>query len=244
MNTTYTLSPIGILQSGYKEKFGIPRQSGLTSNLATIKMIPPYHCAEAFRGLEDYSHIWVEFIFHQNLRSDWKSTVRPPRLGGNEKRGVFATRSPFRPNGLGLSVVKLIEIKQSKEGVCVIVEGADLVDGTPIVDIKPYLPYVDAIPDALGGFAATAPERKLTVEWHAFALKKLEMEIKNHPDLKQLIESTIALDPRPAYHRDTDKKYGIHLYEYNVVWSVQNDTASIHAIEKASQRHPEDKYNQ
>jgi tRNA-Thr(GGU) m(6)t(6)A37 methyltransferase TsaA len=242
MNATYTLTPIGFLQSGYKEKFGIPRQSGLVSNLATIKFVSPYNCAEAFRGLEDYSHIWIECIFHKNLRNEWKSTVRPPRLGGNEKRGVFATRSPFRPNGVGLSVVKLVEIKQSTEGVCITIEGADLVDGTPIIDIKPYLPYVDAIPDAQGGFATTAPNSKLKVEWHALALKRLEMESKIHPDLKGFIESTLALDPRPAYHQGSDKKYGIHFYEFNVVWSVQNGVASIHAIERFSKRRPSNEY--
>lgn len=243
MNTTYTLTPIGFLQSGYKEKFGIPRQSGLVKNQATITMVPPYNCIEAFRGLEDYSHIWIEFIFHQNLRSEWKPTVRPPRLGGNEKRGVFATRSPFRPNHVGLSVVKVLAIKQTANGVCVSIEGADLVDGTPIIDIKPYLPYVDAITDAQGGFATSAPINKLSIEWQPLARKRLEMESKSHPDLKELIESTLALDPRPAYHQDSDKKYGIHLYEFNIVWSVQNGTASIHAIEKLFKRDTDNNFN-
>lgn len=232
INPTYSLSPIGTLSGGYKEKFGIPRQSGLINNQSTITMHPPYHNPDAFRGLEDFSHLWIEFLFHQNLHTGWKPTVRPPRLGGNEKLGVFATRSSFRPNGLGLSVVKLLEIQHAKNGICLLIEGADMVDGTPIVDIKPYLPYADCVAGALGGFAHTAPEVKLSVSWSTLAMEQLATAILRYPDLQSMLECTLALDPRPAYHRSPEKKYGIHLYDYNILWSVSHDTAVVHAIEQ------------
>ena len=154
MMTEKSIRPIAYIEGDFPEKFGIPRQSGLVNTQAEIHFLPEYRKPEAFRGLEEYSHLWLIWEFSEAVRTGWSPTVRPPRLGGNKRCGVFATRSPFRPNPIGLSCVKLTGIKKHPEkGMVIEVEGADLMDGTPIFDIKPYLPYADCVPDARGGFA-------------------------------------------------------------------------------------------
>jgi tRNA-Thr(GGU) m(6)t(6)A37 methyltransferase TsaA len=157
----FSLSPIGTIHSCYGEKFGIPRQPGLVkSATATLELLPPYNSPDALRGLDGFSHLWVIFLFHQSTRNQWKATVRPPRLGGNERVGVFASRSNFRPNPIGLSVVELLTV----EGTQLHLGGGDFLDGTPVLDIKPYLPYADCIPSATGAFATRTPEPVNTVE--------------------------------------------------------------------------------
>lgn len=200
----------------------------------SIELIPPYNQMDALKGLEGFSHIWVSFIFHQAIRdpqsNKWQPTVRPPRLGGNEKVGVFASRSPFRPNNLGLSVVKLLSIEQEAEKLLLHVEGLDVIDGTPVVDIKPYIPYVDAIPTATEGFATGAPEKKLAVEFTEQAEQQLKA-VENPEQFRQLIIDVLQLDPRPAYKQSQEQgEYGILLGEYNIRWEVKAQVAQITGI--------------
>lgn len=224
---------IGTIRSCYKEKFGIPRQAGLVPTAtATLELLPPFNRAEAFTGLEGFSHIWLLFLFHGNNRQGWKATVRPPRLGGNTRLGVFATRSPFRPNPIGLSAVELERIEQHEGKVILHLKGVDLLDGTPIVDIKPYLPYADAIANASGGFAAEAPKGQLAVHF----LPQLEqvcrtLEKDRYPGLRQLITDTLRSDPRPAYYQKRPQKrcFGMKLLDFDLRW--EQDDHGITVIE-------------
>lgn len=207
---SWSLDSLGIIHSCYQEKFAVPRQPGLApSARATLELLPPYNQPECVEGLEDFSHLWLTFLFHQNLPQGWKPRVRPPRLGGNQKIGVFASRSTFRPNGLGLSVVKLegIELQQ---GVKLHLSGVDLVDGTPIVDIKPYLPWADSLPNATAAWAPEPPPL-LSVVFDATA----EQQLNRHTEgvwLRQLISEVLAQDPRPAYQKnDPQRVYGVKL---------------------------------
>src|SRR5690606_14750357 len=195
---SYSLEPIGYVRSCFREKFGTPRQPGLIpSATGEIVIHSPYHTPHAFTQLEQFSHIWVLFLFHQALRDEWKPRVRPPRLGGNQSLGVFASRSPFRPNNIGLSPLKLERIEYGERETRLHVSGLDLVDGTPVLDIKPYLPYVDVISDAHGGYASVAPAPALQVEFEPMALRQLMPIMTRHTGLRQLIVETIAADPRP-----------------------------------------------
>ncbi len=197
---------IGHIYTGFEEKFGIPRQSGLTDARATITFEPPYNVPEAVRGLEGFSHIWILWDFsmaHDNENDEhWSPTVRPPRLGGNKRVGVFATRSPFRPNNIGMSCVKLDEIIFDERGPVLKVRGADMLNKTPIYDIKPYIPYSDSIPDAKSGFANSRPE---TVE----VCFECEIPERLPKETKADIETILSQDPRPAYHTDSEKIYGM-----------------------------------
>ena len=215
----FAFNAIGIVRSPFKEKFGIPRQPGLTNTPSVIELLPPYALADAVKGLEAFSHIWVTFVFHAVQSRDWKPLVRPPRLGGNEKLGVFATRSTHRPNPLGLSVVALEKI-ETDNGVRLHIRGADLLDGTPVLDIKPYLPYADAISDARGGFAATLPAR-LAVRWRANVAEKIL------PDLRAMIEDILAFDPRPAYQGEPERIYGVLINSSNVRLRIDVDGVEI-----------------
>lgn len=225
----FTLRVIGRVHSPFHEKFGIPRQPGLVKVPATLVMLPPFDSPEMFEGLEDFSHLWLTFVFHACLEQGWKSRVRPPRLGGNVSKGVFATRSPFRPNHLGLSVVELADVEITHGRVRLHVRGADLLHGTPIVDIKPYVPYVDSVEGAVGGFAGEAPDRRLRVSFTLSA----EQVLARHPDgerlAAQLVE-LIALDPRPAYHKenkDTQRTWGMRYAGLDVRWRVENELALV-----------------
>lgn len=197
---------IGYIHNGFEEKFGIPRQSGLADTEAFITLVPPYNVPEAVRGLEGFSHIWILWDFsmaHDTKEEErWSPTVRPPRLGGNKRIGVFATRSPFRPNNIGLSCVKLDEIIFDERGPVLKVRGADLLNKTPIYDIKPYVPYSDSVPDARSGFAAEKP-LTLDVCFECELPESLTIETKGD------IEKILAQDPRPAYHKDSEKIYGM-----------------------------------
>lgn len=208
---------IGHIETDFKEKFGIPRQSGLVAeSKGRILFEKEYNVPEAFRGLEDFSHIWVLWQFSEAVRETWSPTVRPPLLGGNRRMGVFATRSPFRPNSVGLSALKLdrVEITE-KEGVVLHVSGADLLDGTPIYDIKPYLPYADSIPDAVGGFTETLEERRLEVIFPDALLEKI------NADKKSALIAVLAADPRPSYQHDPEREYGMSFADYEVKFRVE-----------------------
>ena len=215
------------IRSDFKEKFGIPRQSGLVEALrAEIVFEPEYRNADALRGIEGFSHLWLIWQFSQAVRADWSPTVRPPRLGGNTRLGVFATRSPFRPNPIGLSCVRLEGLRQDPAlGTVLIVSGADLLDGTPIYDIKPYLPYADCRPEATGGFAAAAPEARLRVEIPAELLQTVPAEKRD------ALLGVLAQDPRPSYHDDPERIYGMSFGGMEVHFSVNADMLTVQAIE-------------
>lgn len=208
---TKTLSKIAIVHSLFKEKFSIPRQPGLVSFESKIEMLPPYNRPEALAGLEDFSHLWVIFDFHRIETTDNSSlTVRPPRLGGNKKLGVFATRSPNRPNNIGLSLVKLLRI----EGTNLIISGGDFLDQTPVYDIKPYLKEIESHPEAHSGWTDDLSNTKLKVVFHCECDENLD------ESLKEKIVEVLSLDPRPRYHEDGYKQYGSRLGEVDVHWEV------------------------
>ncbi len=226
------IHPIAYIESDFTEKFGIPRQSGLVEGLcAKVVMQPEYSQMDAFRGLEEYSHIWLIWEFSQGIEKTqkeeniWNPTVRPPRLGGNVRVGVFATRSPFRPNQLGLSCVKLDHIVQTKDKrVVLFVRGADLLDGTPIYDIKPYIPYVDSRPQAEGGFTKKTKDYRLQVECEDRWLKMLPEE-KRAPLL-----GVLSQDPRPSYHNDGDRIYGMKFAGFEVKFQVRENVLKVKEI--------------
>jgi len=232
---SYTIEPIGVMHSCFKEKFGIPSQAGLASVArGWIEFFDPYDREEAFTGLEGYSHVWLIFLFHHSLNNEIGLTVQPPRREG-EKYGLFATRSPNRPNQIGQSVVEIDRIEKRDGKVRLHVKGADLVEGTPILDVKPYVPYVDAIPDAKGGFATTAPKIRFAVEWSEAAEQDLTKFEADYPELRQLINEVLQYDPRPLYYRKgfDKKRFGITLYDLNVLFDVvSDDQARVAGIEK------------
>lgn len=218
---------IAKIESDYKEKFGIPRQSGIADELtAKIVFEPEYRVAEALRGIEDYSHLWLIWQFSKAVRDDWSPTVRPPRLGGNKRMGVFATRSPFRPNPIGLSSVRLLGIEHTPDkGDVLIVSGADLLDGTPIYDIKPYLPFTDSHPDAIGGFADDVQEYGLKVIFCKELLTKI------HTSKQKALLKILEHDPRPSYQNDADREYGMKFAEYEIFFKVEGDTLTVTRVE-------------
>jgi len=209
------VKPIAFVRSEFKEKFSIPRQPGLTSLQSKIEFVSPYNRAEAFTGLEGFSHVWVIFEFHQTEEND-SLTVRPPRLGGNKRLGVFATRSPQHPNRMGLSVVKLIKI----ESGALLIEGGDFLDGTPVFDIKPYIKEIESIPEATSGWTAAAGNEKLEVVFDCDCDEKL----------KEKIVQVLSLDPRPRFHEDGYKQYGSRLGDVDVHWVVENNIVRVKEI--------------
>ena len=217
---------IARIRSDFPTKFGIPRQSGRVEELtACIVFEPEYRVREAVKGLEDFSHIWLLWEFSQSIRENWSPTVRPPRLGGNERMGVFATRSPFRPNPVGLSCVKLEKIDlESKEAPVLIVSGADLMDGTPIYDIKPYLPVADCHPEALGGFATKVEQHFLQVEIPE------EWKARIPEDKLIALEGVLREDPRPAYQKDPERSYGMPFGDKDIHFRVNGDTLRVHDV--------------
>ena len=217
------LKVIAHIHNGFKEKFGIPRQSGITKSLISrIVFTPEYRCEESLRGLADFSHVWVIFQFSESIREDWSPTVRPPRLGGNKRMGVFATRSPFRPNPIGLSSLKLIGIEKTKnEGTVLLVTGADLLDGTPIYDIKPYLSFTDSHPDAIGGFADGVLDKGLRVDFPDELLSILPENERE--DLIRILEN----DPRPSYQNDENRVYGMRFSDKEIRFSVKDGILTV-----------------
>lgn len=233
MKDNYCLDVIGVIHSCYSEKFGIPRQPGLVSaQTATLELLPPYNRPEAVKGLQGFSHIWVSFIFHAVPEGKWSPTVRPPRLGGNERVGVFASRSTHRPNPLGLSVVQLAGIEIGDKGITLQLIGADLLDGTPVVDIKPYIPYVDSVADAQGGFADGAPRRKLEVVFSKQAEEQLTGLEGQYPQLRTLISESLSYDPRPAYQAEKGGKSrgGVCFYSFDVRYEITEDLLRVTEI--------------
>lgn len=222
-----TMQVIARVRSDFPTKFGIPRQAGLVQALrAEVVFEPPYRSDDALRGLEGFSHLWLIWEFSEAVRNSWSPTVRPPRLGGNERVGVFASRSPFRPNPIGLSCVKLEEIRRTEsDGTVLIVSGADLMDGTPIYDIKPYLPYADAHPEAVGGFAQTAPA-VLTVECPQALLEQIPAY------RRAALLGVLAQDPRPSYQDDPERVYGMAFAGFDVRFRVDGAHLTVCAIEK------------
>ena len=222
-----TFKIIARIKSDYHEKFGIPRQSGLVQSMRSIiRFEPEFRNAEALRGLEGFSHLWIVWIFSENIRETWSPTVRPPRLGGNKRLGVFATRSSFRPNPIALSCVKIEQINiDGAEGPEIIVSGADLLDGTPIVDIKPYLPYADAHPEAVGGFADTVLRNKIHV-------KESEVLNKLSPEKRSMLIEILEQDPRPAYQNNPDRIYGFSFADSEIKFKVAGDELEVVSIEK------------
>lgn len=216
---------IGHVVTGFSEKFGVPRQSGLVETKAAIVLEPEYRKPEAFRGIEGYSHLWVLWMFSQTAREDWSPTVRPPRLGGNRRVGVFATRSPFRPNPIGLSSVKLEGLEQTREyGPVLRISGADMVDGTPVFDIKPYLAYTDSHPEALGGFTDATPRAELTV-----VLPDRLREGLSESDAAELT-AILAHDPRPSYQHEPERVYGMDYGGISVKFSVDGSVLTVREL--------------
>ena len=213
---------LGYIQSPYQEKFAVPRQPGLVDSNMQLQLIAPYNSPECVRGLEQFSHLWLIFAFHQHLSKGWSPLIRPPRLGGNKKVGVFASRSSFRPNPIGMSVVKLKHISLSPQGPCLHLSGGDLVTGTPILDIKPYISYADSYPDAQGGYANSAPISNMQVMLSPQAQLVLEHHQQEYPEFSELIKQVLAQDPRPAYQKNkpSDREYGVKLYQFDVRWQV------------------------
>ena len=228
---------IGHIHTDFPTKFGIPRQSGLVEELkATITFEPEYRIPEAFRGLEDFSHIWLLWKFSKSEKANWSATVKPPRLGGKRRMGVFATRSPYRPNDIGLSSVKLEKIEFDEEkGPVLYVAGADLMDGTPIYDIKPYIAYTDSHPEAAEGFAAAVKEKELTVYFP-------EELLKHYPEEKrEAIVGVLKQDPRPAYDTDETRVYGVEFAGFDVRFVVEGNTLTVKELVKSDKRIKGDK---
>ena len=220
---TSQINAVAVCRTPYKQKFGIPRQPGLVDVKGYVELVPELNNLDAIRGIEQYSHLWLLFCFHENLAQGWKTKVRPPRLGGNEKLGVFATRSTFRPNGIGQSMVKLHGVVQRKGKVCLEISGMDLLDGTPIIDIKPYIPFSDAILNAKGGIAHDAPEL-INVSFAQTAQIQLASLTQNdkYPQLQSLISTVLGQDPRRAYKKAKldPKIYQVALYDLDIFWQV------------------------
>ena len=221
----YTIKAIARIRSDFPTKFGIPRQAGIVEELeARIVFEPEYRNPDALRGLEGFSHIWLIWQFSEAVREDWSPTVRPPRLGGNTRMGVFATRSPFRPNALGLSCVRLLGIEDTEEGKTLRVAGADLMDGTPIFDIKPYIPYADCKPEAESGFAPD-PGVQLTVEF----LPEAERHIP--PEKREALRGVLANDPRPRYKQDGERVYALEFAGLEVKFQVKDNILRVLSVE-------------
>lgn len=232
--STFQFAQIGVIRSPYKEKFAVPRQPGLVkSGGGELHLIAPYNQADAVRGLEAFSHLWLLFIFHQTMEGGWRPTVRPPRLGGNARMGVFATRSTFRPNPIGMSLVELKGIRCQGEQVILELGSLDLVDGTPVVDIKPYLPFAEALPEAKASYAQQAPQATMPVGFTPELAEHLPQLETRYPHLRQFIIEVLAQDPRPAYRQQEEagKEYAVWLLDFNVRWRVTDAGFEVFALE-------------
>ena len=225
---TMEMHPIAHMRSDFPTKFGIPRQSGLVEELRSVIVFEPeYRSEDALRGIEDFSHLWLIWQFSQAVREGWSPTVRPPRLGGNTRMGVFATRSPFRPNNLGLSCVRLLEVKHTQQyGTVLIVGGADLLDGTPIFDIKPYIPYSDSRPEATGGFTDRVGDFLLDVKFPQELLEKLPA------DRQAAAVGVLFHDPRPSYQRKPGRVYGLNFAGFDIRFTVEGTVLTVQSVEK------------
>ena len=218
---------IARIRNPYDGKFGVPRQSGLVEQVvSTIIFEPEYRVAEALRGIGEFSHLWLIWAFDRAEREDWSPTVRPPRLGGNKRVGVFATRSPYRPNAIGLSCVKLLAVETGKEGTVLKVAGADLMNGTPIYDIKPYLPYADCRPEATGGFTDRTEKRTVEVEIPDMLAEGMD------PEELEILKAVLREDPRPAYQDDPERMYAFEIGGRHIEFRVADGVLKVTAIEQ------------
>lgn len=232
--TSFCFNQIGIIRSPYKEKFAVPRQPGLIQDGGgELHLLAPYNQPDALRGIEAFSHLWLLFIFHQTAAGGWRPTVRPPRLGGNTRMGVFATRSTFRPNPIGMSLVELHGVEITRESVVLKLGSLDLVDGTPVVDIKPYLPFAESQPKASAGFAQHAPDADMPVTFSSLAEQQLMQYQHISPHLRRFITQVLAQDPRPAYRKNDDdsKIYAARLLEFNVRWQVIQGCTTVISLD-------------
>ncbi|VTU05871.1 putative methyltransferase, YaeB/AF_0241 family [Actinobacillus porcinus] len=231
-----TLTPVAIIHTPYKEKFSVPRQANLVQDgTGIVELLPPYNTPEAVRGLEQFSHIWLIFQFDKILTGKWQPTVRPPRLGGNQRIGVFASRATHRPNPLGLSKVALKQIECRDGKVLLHLGSVDLVDGTPIFDIKPYIAYADSEPHAQSGFAQEKPQTHLNVIFSEAAQSAVQKQVKLRPHFQRFITEVLQQDPRPAYQQGqyNERIYGVNLYEFNVRFQfVDENTVCVIDIER------------
>lgn len=232
----FTFKAIGTIHSCFKEKFGIPRQAGLIKEApATLVFDPEYAKVDAVKELSRFSHIWLLFVFHQAITDNWPVMVRPPRLGGNKKVGVFASRSPFRPNPIGLSAVALERIEIKNNAPVLHIRGVDLLDQTPVLDIKPYLPYSDIIDSATGGYAPDAPQPLFEILFSEDAEKICRQKESIYPDIRTIIIRMLENDPRPAYYDQAkpgdDSVFGIRIFDVDVKWSVKGQTIVVHSID-------------
>lgn len=225
-NGQWLIKPIGYVSSPYKQKFGVARQPGLVpAATARIDLLPQYDL-DCVRGLADYDYVWIQFIFHATVDAGWQKLIRPPKLGGKQKKGVFATRSPHRPNHLGLSLLKLEQVEMT-DHVSLFLSGVDLLDQTPVVDIKPYLPFIEAKTEARSGFAH--PQNLLQVSWSETALQQLQ-QFKLDQHYRMLVNQSLAQDPRPAYQQHKDKKFVLCLETYDVHFKVYEDVVLVLGI--------------
>ncbi len=224
----FKFETIGIVHSCYKDKFAIPRQARLvTASTASIELLAPYNEIEMTRGLEDFSHLWLSFVFHRHIGKGWNTTVKPPRLDGKQRFGVLATRASFRPNPIGLSLVEMDSIEQQDGKLYIHVKGADLLDQTPIIDIKPYVPYTDSIPDAKGGFTDQIKEQKLNVVFSQEAENDCETASQKYTQIRQFIEQLLGLDHRAYYYKKIDKTYSTKVYDYDLKWTINNNNVNV-----------------
>lgn len=233
---TFQLTPIGYIRSPYKQKFAIPRQPRLVPDaLARLEFTTEFSREEFVRGIEDFSHVWVIFRFHETADKGFSALVRPPRLGGNAKKGVFATRATFRPNSIGMSAVKLESVEYKNGKLALILSGIDLLDGTPVLDIKPYLPYSDSLEHASAGFADTRPFTDMEVSFSSEADAFLA-KLPNGERFKRFIEQVLLQDPRPAYkaQKDPTQHYGMTLDDYNIKWQVTGNRNLVTEIRKTT----------
>ena len=222
---TYQTKIIAHIHNDFKSKFGVPRQSGLVNELvSTVVFEPEFRDSTALRGIEQFSHLWIIWQFSEAVRNDWSPTVRPPRLGGNKRMGVFATRSPFRPNAIGLSSVKLEGIEHTAEGPVLLVSGADLMNGTPILDIKPYLPFTDCHTDAIGGYADEKFDYSLKVEISDDLLSRVPC------DKREGLIGVLSQDPRPSYQNDETRVYGFDFGENEIKFTVSDGILTVKDI--------------
>ena len=224
------LAPMNVIahiRSDFPEKFGIPRQAGLVKSLrSTVVFTPEYRNPDALRGIGEWSHLWLIWQFSASLRQDWSPTVRPPRLGGNTRMGVFATRSPFRPNPIGLSCVELVGVRETAEGMVLDVAGADLMDGTPILDIKPYAPYADCHPEATGGFTERTGDFLLEVDFPKELLERVDLS------RREALLEVLSHDPRPSYQSDPNRVYGMRFGGHNIRFRVEGGRLIVLEIEE------------
>ncbi len=231
---TFAMQPIGYLETPFKQRFAVPRQPGLVADLpARLVVVPPYDCPQAWVGIEAYSHVWLLFVFDRSRSHAFQPTVRPPRLGGNRRIGVFASRSNFRPNPIGLSVVALERLEYDNHRVRLRVRGCDMLDATPVLDVKPYIPYADALRTAHAGLAPNPPTKRFTVVFSESAQRAILARQARYPELQTVLTELLAYDPRPAYttgEEAPDQVFATAMYDFDLHWRIDGDVVEVLAL--------------